>query len=162
MPRQKIEKPKNQEIKTKSEKKPVFYQAVGRKKESTARVRLYVDDDVKLNDQILKKGEMYVNAKPVQKYFIGTYYEKLYLQPLETTGNLGRFGVSAKVSGGGLKGQLGAIILGISRALEEVDKEKYRPILKKHGLLTRDPREKERRKAGFAQKARAKKQSPKR
>jgi small subunit ribosomal protein S9 len=59
-------------------------------------------------------------------------------------------------------GQLDAVILGISRALEKVDKEKFRPILKKRGFMTRDPRAKQRRKAGFAGKSRAKKQSPKR
>jgi len=57
---------------------------------------------------------------------------------------------------------LGAVLQGISRALEKTDKEKFRPILKKRGFLTRDARKKERRKAGFAGKARARKQSPKR
>jgi small subunit ribosomal protein S9 len=75
---------------------------------------------------------------------------------------MNRFATTIKTSGGGLMGQLDAIVLGISRALEKVDQEKFRPILKKRGFMTRDPRAKQRRKAGFAGKSRAKKQSPKR
>ena len=86
----------------------------------------------------------------------------MYLEPFRTTNTMGRFATSIKVVGGGLSGQLGAVIHGISRALEKVDKEKFRPILKKRGFMKRDPRAKERRKAGRAGKARARKQSPKR
>ena len=86
----------------------------------------------------------------------------MYQEPFRTTNTLGRFAVSITTTGGGIFGQLGAAIHGLSRALEKVDKEKFRPILKKRGLMTRDPRKKERRKAGFAGKARARKQSPKR
>ena len=140
------------------------YQAVGRRKEATARVKLYVlpDGSVTLKDKILKKGEMIINLLPVEKYFSGDVCKKIYMQPFNSTDTLGRFAVSAIIKGGGTAGQLGAFVHGISRALEKVDKEKYRPILKKMGFLTRDSRVKERRKAGFAQKARAKKQSPKR
>lgn len=145
-------------------KKISFYQAVGRRKESSARVRLYVvvEDEIKIKDQIIKKGEMIVNYCPIEKYFPGDVNKKLYLEPFRTTNTLGRFTISALIKGGGSAGQLGAFIHGVSRALEKVDKEKFRPILKKKGYLTRDPRVKERRKAGFAQKARARKQSPKR
>jgi len=148
----------------KTTKQPEFYQAVGRRKESTARVRLYTTtkDEIILDEKKVKKGEMVVNKRPVQQYFSGVVSEKLYMEPFRTTNTAGRFVVSAIISGGGLYGQLGAFIHGISRALEKVDKEKFRPILKKKNLLTRDPRRKERRKAGNAQKARAKKQSPKR
>jgi len=86
----------------------------------------------------------------------------MYLEPFRTTNTLGRFVVSVRAEGGGLAGQLGATIHGISRALEKVDKEKFRPILKKRGFMKRDPRAKQRRKAGFAGKSRARKQSPKR
>ena len=140
-----------------------FYQAVGRKKESTARVRLYVgQESIKVGNTDIKKGQIYVNGRQADKYFAGSLYTQLYIRPFEVTDTKGRFAVSAKVSGGGTHGQVGALILGIARALDKIDKEKYRPLLKQYGFLTRDPRMKERRKAGFAQKARAKKQSPKR
>lgn len=130
-----------------------YYEAVGRRKESTARVRLHIDSSAK---------EFIVNGRPVEKYFPGEVAKKMYLEPFRTTNTIGRFSVTVKVEGGGLAGQLGAVIHGLSRALIKVDLEKFRPILKKRGFLTRDPRAKERRKAGFAGKARAKKQSPKR
>lgn len=141
-----------------------YYEAVGRRKVATARVRLYVANtgSVTLHNVSLEKGAMVVNDRPVEKYFPGEVCKKMYLEPFRTTNTLGRFVVSVKVTGGGLSGQLGAVIHGISRALEKVDKEKFRPILKKRGFMTRDPRAKQRRKAGFAGKARARKQSPKR
>lgn len=134
-------------------KKVSYYEAVGRRKTSTARVRLHID-------QIEK--EFMVNGRPVDKYFPGEVAKKLYLEPFRTTNTIGRFAVTVKVEGGGLSGQVGAVIHGLSRALIKVEPEKFRPILKKRGFLTRDPRAKERRKAGYAGKARAKKQSPKR
>jgi len=142
---------KNKE-KIKKEKKPSFYQAVGRRKESTARVRLFPGGD----------GEIIVNNRQVGQYFPGELAKIAYLKPFILTDNLGRFKVSVKVEGGGLSGQLQAVVHGIARAIEKIDRERYRPILKKAGLLTCDSRVKERRKAGLAGKARAKKQSPKR
>lgn len=141
-----------------------YYEAVGRRKESTARVRLYVASDatVTVAGQPLEKGAMVINGRKVEQYFPGEVAQKMYLEPFRTTNTLNRFVVSVKVAGGGLSGQLGAVIHGISRALEKVDKEKFRPILKKRGFMTRDPRAKQRRKAGYAGKARARKQSPKR
>ncbi|MBI3955888.1 30S ribosomal protein S9 [Candidatus Gottesmanbacteria bacterium] len=133
-----------------------YYEAVGRRREATARVRLYVGETE------IAKGAILVNGRPVERYFPGEVYKKMYLEPFRTTNTMNRFAVSIKVSGGGLSGQLGAVIHGISWALEKVDKEKFRPILKKRGFMTRDPRAKERRKAGRAGKARARKQSPKR
>lgn len=143
---------KVEEIKKEPVKKPSFYQAVGRRKESTARVKLFVGG----------KGEIVVNDKPVEKYFSGNLAKIAYLQPLKLTDNLERFKITVKVRGGGLFGQLDAMVHGIARTLDKIDREKYHTILKKAGLLTRDPRAKERRKAGFAHKARARKQSPKR
>lgn len=141
-----------------------YYEAVGRRKVSSARVRLYVakDGSVVVGGISVDKGNMIVNSRPVEKYFPGEVYKKLYQEPFRTTNTLGRFVVSAKVRGGGLNGQLNAVLLAVSRALEKVDHEKFRPILKKRGFLTRDPRAKQRRKAGFAGKSRARKQSPKR
>lgn len=145
--------------------KPTYYHAVGRRKEATAQVRLYIlagDSSVEVNGQTYEKGQIIVNGREIQVYFPGEVFKKLYLEPFRTTNTLDRFITSIKVTGGGLAGQLDAVIHGIARALEKIDKEKNRPILKKKGFLTRDPRAKERRKAGFAQKARKKKQSPKR
>lgn len=145
------------------EKKSTFYQAVGRRKESTARVRLIVSpDELTVGGKIYKKGDVIVNGKSAADYFKGDMYKRIYLEPFAVTENQGRFITTSIVRGGGMRGQLGALIHGIARSIEKIDKEKYRPLLKKQKFLTRDPRTKERRKAGFAQKARAKKQSPKR
>lgn len=169
MPKKEKEAPKKEEKKNKvvqkkaEQPKQSFYEAVGRRKEATVRIRLFVTEDkVVLKDKEIKKGEIVINGRPIGQYFPGEVAKKYYLEPFRTTNTLGRFAVSAIVSGGGLVGQMGAFIHGLSRALEKVDKEKFRPILKKKGYLTRDSRSKERRKAGLAQKARAKKQSPKR
>ncbi len=141
-----------------------YYEAVGRRREATARVRLYVarEGSVKVGETEIGKGAVVVNGRPVEQYFPGEVYKKMYFEPFRTTNTMNRFATSVKVEGGGLSGQLGALILGVSRALEKVDKEKFRPILKKRGFMTRDPRAKQRRKAGLAGKARARKQSPKR
>ena len=78
------------------------------------------------------------------------------------TKNQDRFAISIVVSGGGTNGQLDSMVHGLARALEKVDKETYRPILKTNGLLTRDSRKKEARKVGTGGKSRRMKQSPKR
>ena len=142
-----------------------YYYAVGRRRLATAQIRLYtavVNEPVKIGDKSYEVGAFVVNGRSVEDYFPGEIFKKMYQEPFRTTNTMSRFATSIKVEGGGLAGQLGAAIHGISRALIKVDNEKFRPILKKRGLLTRDPRAKERRKAGFAGKARAKKQSPKR
>jgi small subunit ribosomal protein S9 len=155
---------------TKIEKKPKdpesvtsYYEAVGRRKVATAQVRLYVVKEEMTIDGITgKKGDVVVNGKSAEQYFPGEVFKKIYLEPFRTTNTMGRFVTSIHTSGGGLNGQLASVVLGISRALEKVDKERFRPILKKRKFLTRDPRARQRRKAGFAGKSRAKKQSPKR
>lgn len=153
---EKIENPKDGAVS--------YYEAVGRRKESSARVRLYVVNDaaITVGGVSVAKGAMIVNGKQVEQYFPGEVFKKMYQEPFRTTNTLGRFAVTVKVVGGGLVGQLSSVIHGISRALEKVDREKFRPILKKRGFMKRDPRAKQRRKAGFAGKARARKQSPKR
>jgi small subunit ribosomal protein S9 len=153
--------------KIKEEKKAeaaTYYEASGRRKEATARVRLYVvkEQSIEVLGQQVEKGAIVVNGKSAEVYFPGEVYKKLYQEPLRTTNTASRFAIVIKTVGGGLVSQLGAVVLGMSRALEKVDKEKMRPILKKKGFLTRDSRVRERRKAGMAGKARAKKQSPKR
>lgn len=157
------------ELKTKTaektEKKATYFEAVGRRKDAQARVRLYVvagEKSIMVGGKELKAGDVIINGRPSEKYFSGKVFEKLYLEPFRTTNTLGRFAVSVTVEGGGTAGQVGAFVHAVSRALLKVDLEKFRPILKKKGYLTRDSRMKERRKAGNAQKARAKKQSPKR
>ena len=124
--------------------------AVGRRKESIARVRLFEG-----------RGEITVNGKKINEYFSGAVAEKFFIKPFEVTQTTGKYYATVKVEGGGMSSQLGAVVHGFSRALSKAD-EKFKPLLKKQGLLTRDARVKERRKYGHAQKARAMKQSPKR
>lgn len=123
---------------------------VGRRKEAVARVRLSEG-----------KGQVIVNGKPIAEYFRGPVLQKIYTRPLEITKVIGKYVISVKVEGGGQVSQLKAVIHGIARAIAK-QTPALRTTLKKAGLLTRDARVKERRKYGLAQKARAKKQSPKR
>lgn len=129
---------------------PKYFAAVGRRKEAVARVRL-----------LPGAGEVTVNGKTISEYFPGIVAQKAYLRPFELADGLSKYSVSIKVEGGGRSSQLGAVVHGLARALSLADQEK-RVVLKRAGLLTRDPRAKERRKYGLAHKARAKKQSPKR
>lgn len=158
------DKPTQEERVEKGEAKVSYYEAVGRRKTASARARLYVipGEEMTIKNVSVKKGDMIVNGKPAEKFFPGEVYKKMYQEPFRTTNTMSRFAVSITTTGGGLDGQLGATIHAISRALIKVDNDKFRPILKKRGFLMRDPRAKQRRKAGFAGKARARKQSPKR
>jgi small subunit ribosomal protein S9 len=115
----------------------VNYYGTGRRKTSVARVRL-----------VPGEGNIVINGRPLDHYFGLKTLELIIKQPLNLTGTIGKYDVLAKVAGGGTTGQAGAIRHGIARALLKVDLE-YRPALKKAGLLTRDPREKERRKYGL-------------
>lgn len=142
-----------------------YYEGVGRRKAAVARVRLYITTKEKmatLDGVKIKSGEIYVNKKPINVFFPSAAERSKYLMPLKATANLERFGISIFLDGGGKSGQMDAIILGISRALERSNKEQYRPILKKQGFLKRDARIRERRKVGTGGKARRAKQSPKR
>lgn len=132
-------------------KQPGSGQAVGRRREAVARVRLFKG-----------QGQLTVNGKPISEYFKGFIAQKLYQRPFELTKTLGELSGSVKVIGGGVHSQLEATVHGISRALQILDKDKHRGILKSDGLLTRDSRSRERRKIGQGGRARAKKQSPKR
>ncbi len=133
----------------KTKKKTYFY-GLGRRREASARVRLHKG-----------KGENTVNDKPLNVYFSGKVNETLLARPFVLTGTESKYFMTVKVNGGGPNGQLGAVVLGIARALVTIKKE-FRAPLKKAGLLSRDPRTKERRKVGMGGKARRKKQSPKR
>ena len=116
--------------------KPYFY-GTGRRKSSVARVRVYPGT-----------GSITINGRDIDDYFGLETLKLIVRQPLELTKTVGRYDLVVRVAGGGMSGQAGAIRHGIARALLEVDAE-YRPVLKKAGLLTRDPREKERRKYGL-------------
>lgn len=142
-----------------------YYEGIGRRKSAVARVRLYIADKNKIAEVDglkIKAGEIYVNHKPINMVFNQKTEEKIYRLPLEVTNNSQRFAVSVKVKGGGKTGQLEAIVHGIARALVLVDKGEYKPILRKYGFLTRDPRVRQRRQVGTGGKARREKQSPKR
>lgn len=160
----------DEKAKTKETVEPVieanvsYYEAIGRRKNATARVRLYVakDETLTVEGITVTKGEAVVNGRPADTYFPGDVAKKMFLEPFRTTNTIGRFVTSIHLAGGGPSGQLQAVIHGLSRALEKIDKEKFRPILKKRGFMTRDSRKKQRIKAGFAHKSRARKQSPKR
>jgi small subunit ribosomal protein S9 len=142
-----------------TEKNYIF--AIGRRKSSTAEVRLYKKDALVWGTTVVKVGEYVVNNKPAVEYF-GKSFEKVYKEPLVTVGVENKYAVVIKVIGGGKVGQLDAAVLAIARALDKIDKEKFHDALKKKGMLARDPRIRERRKVGMGGKSRRKKQSPKR
>jgi len=136
-------------MKKKSKNNKKFIYAVGRRKQAVARVRLFRG-----------KGKTVVNNKPIDEYFPGEEMKVAYEKPFELTNFQGY--ATIRVSGGGKRGQLGAVVHGLSRALAKLDREKFRGPLKKAGLLTRDARVRQRRMVGTGGKARRKKQSPKR
>ncbi|MBI5233698.1 MAG: 30S ribosomal protein S9 [Deltaproteobacteria bacterium] len=109
---------------------------VGRRKTSVARVKL-----------VPGKGEIFINDKVAGEYLGREPLSIMVKRPLDLTENMARFDVHANVNGGGISGQAGAVMLAIARALVEID-IKYKGVLKKEGLLTRDPRMKERKKYG--------------
>ena len=116
--------------------KPYFY-GTGRRKSSVARVRLYPGT-----------GVITINGRDVDDYFGLETLKLIMNQPLDVTGNIGKFDIVANVRGGGLSGQAGAIRHGLARALVQAD-EANKPALKAAGFLTRDPRMKERKKYGL-------------
>lgn len=150
-------------IQEKKNKKKDFIFSVGRRREAVARVRLYptITEGMTWNDLVIKKGEIYVNGKPIDQYFSAESDKVSYKEPFRVTNTINRYTVTVKIVGGGKSGQLDALIHGVARVLEKAD-EKFRPILKKKGFLTRDARVRERRKVGMGGKARREKQSPKR
>lgn len=115
-----------------------YLYAIGRRKASTAQVRLYTGGN----------GEMEINKKEWKHYFPLTHIQQSILSPLVAVGLEGKVTVHAKVLGGGFRGQAESVRLGIARALIKYD-ENFRSTLKKLGLLTRDARVKERKKYGL-------------
>ncbi len=136
--------------------------AKGKRKSAVARIRLYATSkEVLFGEEKLKKGDVVVNGKKIGDYFSGAVSKAIYTQPFISTNTLDKFIATIKVEGGGLEGQLDAVVHGLSRAVSSID-PKYSGILKKQGFLTRDARVRERRKVGMGGKARRRKQSPKR
>ena len=121
-----------------------YYYGTGRRKTAVARVRLYPG-----------AGPLVVNGKPLDEVFPQDKMRRTILQPLIVANALDRFNASIKVCGGGVFGQAGAIRHGIARALVEVD-QSLKPLLRTYGLLTRDPRVKERKKYGLVRARKAK------
>jgi small subunit ribosomal protein S9 len=112
------------------------FQGTGRRKRSIARVRIS-----------LGQGVITINKKPIDEYFPRPTLQQIVRQPLEATQSASRFNIDVKTEGGGPTGQAGAVRHGIARALVSMD-ESLREVLRKQGLLTRDPREKESKKYG--------------
>jgi small subunit ribosomal protein S9 len=112
--------------------------ATGRRKEAIARVRL-----------VPGTGQWTINGRTLDEYFPNKVHQQLVESPFVELELQGRYDVTARIHGGGVTGQAGALRLGIARALNAADIDNNRPTLKKAGFLTRDPRAKERRKAGL-------------
>jgi small subunit ribosomal protein S9 len=112
--------------------------ATGRRKRAVARVRL-----------VPGTGQWSVNGRALAEYFPNRVHQQVVAEPFAVTEVTDRYDVVARIHGGGLTGQAGALRLGIARALSWVDTDTNRPVLKRGGLLTRDPRIKERKKAGL-------------
>ncbi len=115
-----------------------YLYGTGRRKSSVARVRVYKGS-----------GKIIINDRPIDDYFGLETLKLIVRQPLVLTKTDGNFDIICRVAGGGVTGQAGAIRHGISRALLQHDGEDFRPLLKKAGFLTRDPRMKERKKYGL-------------
>ena len=120
------------------ESKRQYQYGTGRRKSSVARVRVYEGGT----------GSIIINGRDIDEYFGLETLKMVVRQPLTETNTLGKVDIVATVEGGGVSGQAGALRHGISRALLLVNPE-FRPILKKAGFLTRDPRMKERKKYGL-------------
>ena len=124
--------------------KSANYYGTGRRKKSIARVYL-----------VSGNGNITINKRPIDEYFGLETLKVIVRQPLVATETAEKFDVVVTVRGGGTTGQAGAIRHGIARALLQADSDEYRPVLKKAGYLTRDPRMKERKKYGLKKARRA-------
>ncbi len=112
--------------------------ATGRRKEAVARVRIKPGT-----------GVWTINGRTLDSYFPNKLHQQIVKEPFTALGLTDRFDVTARINGGGIAGQAGALRLGVARSLNEIDLDAYRPTLKKAGLLTRDARVVERKKAGL-------------
>jgi small subunit ribosomal protein S9 len=114
-----------------------YFYGTGRRKAAVARVRAFPG-----------AGQVVINGKPMTDLFTRLALQSVITAPLRVTGATGKFSVMVKVEGGGTAGQAGAISHGLARALSRAD-ETFKPLLRRAGLLTRDPRVKERKKYGL-------------
>jgi small subunit ribosomal protein S9 len=112
--------------------------ATGRRKEAVARVRM-----------VPGSGKWTINGRTLEDYFPNKVHQQIVSEPFAAAAVTGSYDVIARIHGGGITGQAGALRLGVARALNAVDTEASRPALKKAGMLTRDARVKERKKAGL-------------
>ena len=127
-----------------------YIEGIGRRKEASARVRIYFR-----GAEQTEEPSFIVNDKPVQEFFprYGDY--QTLIGPLEDSGLMGKVDVTVLVQGGGITGQSGAVSMGIARAISHRDEDvpqaeqRLRPLMRRGGFLTRDPREKERKKPGL-------------
>ncbi len=117
--------------------KQAYFNGTGRRKTAVAQVKLFPGG-----------GAIVVNGKPYEELFTRLEHRRQIIQPMFVTENVGNYNAVIKVTGSGVSGQSGAISHGIARALVKA-KEELRPTLRKHGLLTRDSRCKERKKPGL-------------
>ena len=117
--------------------KQSYFYGTGRRKTAVARVKLTVGN-----------GAIIINGTPYEERFPSLEYQRIITQPFIATESNGKYNAVIKVEGGGTTGQSGAIAHGISRALVQAD-ERYKPLLRQQGLLTRDARAKERKKPGL-------------
>lgn len=134
----------------KSTKAKKYYEAVGRRKTAVARVRLFTSNP----SQSAVEGNLTINEKSYKDFFSTLELQQIVEAPLRRLKSLNRFKITAKVGGGGLKGQAEAIRHGLARTLVLFDPN-FRKKLKKVGYLTRDPRKKERKKYGLKKARRA-------
>jgi len=118
-------------------KKQVYFHGTGRRKTAVAQVRLIPGD-----------GAIIINGVPYEELFPRLEHRQTILQPLLVTESISKYNAVVKVAGGGISGQGGAISHGLARALVRAD-ERLKPVLRRYGLLTRDSRVKERKKAGL-------------
>lgn len=142
---------KENPVKKSSKSKKDYVYASGKRRTASARARLFRG-----------KGESVVNGKPADKYFAGLITKEDWSRPFRILDVSDKYYATVKVMGGGMQGQLAATAHAIAKALVKVEKENFRPLLKKAGLLTRDPRTRQRRMIGTGGKSRRAKQSPKR
>jgi small subunit ribosomal protein S9 len=117
--------------------KQSYFHGTGRRKTATAQVKLMAGN-----------GTIIIDGKPLEQRFPSLEHQRVIIQPFMATESNGKYNVVVKVAGGGVTGQSDAIAHGISRALVRAD-ERYKPILRQNGLLTRDARAKERKKPGL-------------
>jgi small subunit ribosomal protein S9 len=117
--------------------KQTYFHGTGRRKTAVAQVKLTVGN-----------GAIIIDGKPLEERFPSLEHQRVIVQPFITTESTGKYNAVIKVSGGGVTGQSDAIAHGISRALLRAD-ERFKPVLRQNGLLTRDARAKERKKPGL-------------